>query len=178
MFENVDAGRRRVMRAIRSKDTGPELALRKLLHHSGYRYRLHRRDLPGTPDTVFPARRAAILIHGCFWHQHSECRHGRVPATRQSYWLPKLARNKERDQQTSMRLEAAGWRHIVIWECELIDLPAVLQKVCAFLGPPGADGVGKPSLERQHSPRRNTDGRNNGRRNPRASNKVRDEADT
>ncbi len=143
MFEEVTTGRRRVMRAIKSKDTGPELALRRLLHRSGYRFRLHRRDLPGTPDIAFPARRAAILMHGCFWHQHSGCCHANVPVTRQSYWLPKLARNRERDVQTSIRLEAAGWRHLVIWECELIDLPAVLRKVRAFLGPPGADTVGR-----------------------------------
>ena len=135
---DIPEARRRIMRAIRGRDTGPELTLRKLLYRSGYRFRLHRRDLPGTPDLVFPSRRAAIQVHGCFWHQHLGCSHANIPATRQSYWLPKLARNKQRDLESAERLEAAGWRHLVIWECDLCNPQEVLRSAVAFLGPPGS----------------------------------------
>lgn len=176
---DIPEGRRRIMRAIRSKDTGPELALRGLLHRSGYRFRLHRRDLPGTPDIVFPSRRAAILMHGCFWHQHRGCPHANIPTTRKCYWLPKLARNKERDLDTAARLEAAGWRHLVIWECELIDPSAVLSKAGAFLGPPGAAMLCSPILgaQREHSPRGGTDRSKNASRGRRAPGEIGGETD-
>jgi DNA mismatch endonuclease Vsr len=138
---DIPEARRRIMRAIRSRDTGPELIVRKLLHRSGYRFRLHRRDLPGTPDLVFPSRRAAIQVHGCFWHQHVGCPHANIPATRQSYWLPKLGRNKQRDLESAERLVAAGWRYLVIWECELCNPQEVLRSAVAFLGPPTAAGA-------------------------------------
>src|SRR5690606_29651257 len=89
--------RSRNMAAIKSKGMKPELAVRKLLHQLGYRFRLHRHDLPGRPDIVFPGRRAIVQVHGCFWHQHPGCRHARIPGSRQDYWGPKLKRTVERD---------------------------------------------------------------------------------
>ena len=106
------------MRRIKSSDTIPELAVRRLLHSLGYRFRLHRADLPGKPDIVFPARRRVILVHGCFWHQHS-CRLGRVPKGNQSYWIPKLSRNVQRDKTVRRQLRAHGWRVLTVWECEI-----------------------------------------------------------
>src|SRR5579871_5567865 len=114
------------MRNIRSQNTTPEVLLRRLLHHEGYRFRLHRKDLPGKPDIVFPSRRKVIFLHGCFWHQHDGCREGRVPETRREYWDAKLTRNKQRDTANAALLNAGGWRSLVIWECELKNSTAVL----------------------------------------------------
>ena len=111
--------RSRNMQRIRSKDTEPELLLRSLLHGLGYRFRLHRPDLPGKPDIVFPGRHKAVFMHGCFWHQHSECSEGRIPASRREYWEPKLARTKARDAAALRALRKAGWRVRVVWQCEL-----------------------------------------------------------
>lgn len=123
------------MRRIRKTDTKPEMVVRRLVHCMGYRYRLHRRDLPGTPDLVFPARRKVIFVHGCFWHQH-DCTLGRKkPSANPDYWHPKLARNVERDGENRRRLTALGWDVLVIWECETrasSGLPAVISR---FLGP-------------------------------------------
>lgn len=110
--------RSEIMARVRSKDTIPELAVRRALHASGLRFRLHRADLPGHPDMVLPGRKMAVFVHGCFWHSHPGCKRARVPATRQEYWVPKLRRNVERDQTATDTLRAAGWRVIVIWECE------------------------------------------------------------
>lgn len=134
-WADVPAARRAVMRANKAKDTKPEVALRRMLHAMGYRFRLHRRDLPGTPDIVFPGRHKAIQVHGCFWHQHEGCRRANVPATRQEYWGPKLARNKERDQETQERLKALGWDVMTVWECEVADPHSAAERVRAFLGP-------------------------------------------
>jgi DNA mismatch endonuclease (patch repair protein) len=106
-----------VMSRIRSKDTGPEMAVRRLVHSMGYRYRLHRRDLPGTPDLVFPGRQRVIFVHGCFWHLHSGC--GRVPKSRVEFWGPKLERNRKRDVAARRKLRSMGWKTLIIWECEL-----------------------------------------------------------
>ncbi|MBP7242045.1 MAG: DNA mismatch endonuclease Vsr [Amaricoccus sp.] len=106
------------MRAVRQSDTRPEMILRRALFARGARFRLHRRDLPGTPDLVLPGRRLAIFVHGCFWHGH-DCRAGKPPATRQDYWLPKLAENRRRDVRKAEELAALGWRMEVVWECEL-----------------------------------------------------------
>lgn len=127
------AQRRRIMRAVRSRDTGPERVVRRLLHGLGYRYRLHRRDLPGSPDLVFPARRKAIFVHGCFWHAHDGCRWGRPPKSRPDYWLPKLERNRARDAEKRTLLEALGWRALVVWQCETRDAGALSVKLRAFL---------------------------------------------
>lgn len=124
------------MRRIRSKDTAPEMTVRRLAHGLGYRYRLHRKDIPGNPDLVFPGRRKVIFIHGCFWHQHPdpECRDARPPRSRTEYWGPKLQRNVERDAENVARLKAMGWRVLVLWECELKDRDAVADQLRSFLG--------------------------------------------
>jgi len=122
------------MRRIRSKDTNPELALRSLIHRLGYRFRLHRKDLPGKPDMVFPSRRKVIFVHGCFWHQHPGCREGRVPGSRLEYWGPKLRRNQERDRASQAALTGQGWHCLTVWECELKDAAAVRKTVKRFLG--------------------------------------------
>ena len=122
------------MRSVKSRDTGPELAVRKLAHALGYRFRLHRRDLPGAPDLVFPGRRAIVFVHGCFWHQHS-CRRGsRQPKTRREYWIPKLRNNRERDLRHQDRLRDMGWRVLVVWECEIRSREDLAQALCRFLG--------------------------------------------
>lgn len=119
MADVVDAATRsRMMAGIRWRDTKPELAVRRAAHALGLRFRLHRRDLPGTPDLVFPGRRKVILVHGCFWHQHPGCKFAAQPKTRPDFWLPKLARNTERDADALRLLEEAGWKPLVIWECE------------------------------------------------------------
>ncbi len=121
------------MRRIRSKDTVPEIAVRSLVHSMGYRYRLHRKDIPGKPDLSFPRRRKVIFIHGCFWHQHSECREGRPPKSNAAYWLPKLRRNQARDKTALEQLAASGWEALVVWECETKDIPALTNKLRSFL---------------------------------------------
>lgn len=139
--------RSRLMSAIRGKDTAPEVAVRRMLHAMGYRFRLHRRDLPGTPDIVFAGRRKVIQVHGCFWHQHAGCRWATLPKTRQDYWLPKLARNQERDQQVGAALEALGWQVAIVWECQATDPTRLAPRLRRFLGQAGANGrrhVGGP----------------------------------
>lgn len=123
------------MRKIRSKDTSPELVVRKLAFGLGYRYRLHRKDLPGKPDLVFPGRKKIIFVHGCFWHQHQdpECKIARVPKSRESYWLPKLQHNVERDLKHRKELEHLGWSVLVIWECEVSDKGVISNKIQHFL---------------------------------------------
>lgn len=122
------------MGRIRSKNTSPEIVLRRLIHGLGYRFRLHRRDLPGKPDIVFPSRRKIILMHGCFWHQHSACPEGRIPGSRPEYWVEKLKRNQVRDEANRTLLEQQGWKIFVVWECELKDAAAVTKAVKKFLG--------------------------------------------
>ncbi len=130
-----DEARSRIMRAVKQKDTGPELAVRRLVHAMGYRFRLHRRDLPGTPDLSLPRHRVAIFVHGCFWHAHADCPHGRAPRSRTEYWGPKLARNVERDAEKIAALAALGWRAIVVWECELKRLDVLRTRLAAELPP-------------------------------------------
>ncbi|WP_420405422.1 very short patch repair endonuclease [Nisaea sp.] len=123
------------MRRIRSKDMKPEMVVRRLVHRLGYRYRLHRKDLPGKPDLVFGPRRAVIFVHGCFWHQHDKasCLDGRAPKSNTGYWGPKLARNVERDAGAQMALAEAGWRVLVIWECETRQLGDLENRIREFL---------------------------------------------
>lgn len=121
------------MRAIRSKDMQPELKVRSLVHKLGYRFRLHRKDLPGKPDLVFGPRRKVIFVHGCFWHSHT-CKAAHIPKSNQEYWGPKLERNKIRDGRNIEALEANGWRALVIWECEARDEGGLKKRVTAFLG--------------------------------------------
>ena len=116
----VDAATRsRMMSGIRSKDTKPEMIVRKFLHSQGFRYRLHARDLPGSPDIILPKYRVAILVHGCFWHRHFGCRYATTPANNAERWKLKFEANIERDLRSKHMLKAAGWRVIVVWECEL-----------------------------------------------------------
>lgn len=124
--------RSEVMRRIRGKDTKPEKLLRSALHRAGFRFRLHRRSLPGAPDIVFPSRRKAIFVHGCFWHSH-RCKRARKPASNRDYWIPKLAENKKRDARNRRRLTALGWSSLVVWECQLRTMDRVMEKVEKFL---------------------------------------------
>ncbi|MCX7299345.1 MAG: very short patch repair endonuclease [Rhodobacterales bacterium] len=107
------------MAAIKGRDTKPELIVRSGLHQRGLRFRLHRRDLPGRPDLVFPSRRIAVFVHGCFWHAHDNCSYFTLPATEPERWRAKLDGNSARDRRNQAALEALGWRVIIIWECEL-----------------------------------------------------------
>jgi DNA mismatch endonuclease (patch repair protein) len=107
------------MAAIRGRDTGPELAVRRILHRLGYRFRLHRRDLPGTPDIVLPRFRTAIFVHGCFWHRHPQCRFATTPRTRRDFWETKFRQNIERDERHLAEIRRLSWRPVVVWECEL-----------------------------------------------------------
>lgn len=111
--------RRNIMRQVRSKDTAPELKVRRLLHAQGYRYTLHSSKLPGKPDIMFSRRKTVIFVHGCFWHQHPQCKSATRPSSNTAYWQKKLARNIDRDAAAVSALEAAGWRVIVVWECML-----------------------------------------------------------
>jgi DNA mismatch endonuclease (patch repair protein) len=112
--------RRRIMQSVKQKDTTPELVVRRLLHGAGYRYRLHRKGLPGRPDIVFGKRRKVIFVHGCFWHAHG-CSKGQAPKSKLDYWGPKLAQNVERDARNVRDLVNAGWQVLTIWECETRD---------------------------------------------------------
>lgn len=138
MADKISKERRSAnMAAIRSKGTKPELAVRRLLHALGYRFRLHRKDLPGRPDIVFGPRKAAIEVRGCFWHQHPapDCRDARPPSSNRGYWDAKLAGNVERDAANLAAMESQGWRVLVLWECEVGS--ADLQfRLTEFLGPP------------------------------------------
>ena len=123
------------MYKVRSKNTEPELRLRRLIYGMGYRgYRIHYTKLPGKPDVAFLKKRRAIFLHGCFWHGHN-CRSGRnVPKSNLDYWIPKLAKNRARDDHNRQELERSGWRVLVIWECELTDQSSVQRRVCGFIG--------------------------------------------
>ena len=125
------AQRSRTMRAVKSRDTKPELAVRRLLHSMGYRYRLHRSGLPGKPDIVFSSRRKVIFVHGCFWHGHECARGARVPASNTEYWTAKIGRNVARDRGTLVQLTDAGWAALVLWECELDD--GLAERLTGFL---------------------------------------------
>jgi len=125
--------RRAIMQSVRGKDTKPEIAVRRLVHSLGYRYRLHVRSLPSCPDLVFPARRKVILVHGCFWHRH-DCRKGRsLPATRTSFWRTKLEANKVRDASNRRKLNRLGWKTLVIWECQIRKIALLETRIHKFL---------------------------------------------
>lgn len=113
------ARRSEIMGLVKSKDTSPELAVRRIVHRLGYRFRLHRRDLPGHPDIVLPRLRSVIFIHGCFWHRHTGCPNTRMPKSRESFWSDKFRRNVERDRMARRRLRRDGWRVLIVWECEV-----------------------------------------------------------
>lgn len=125
--------RGRIMSKIRSKDTRPELFIRSLIHRMGYRFRLHYKHLPGTPDIVFPSRHKVIFVHGCFWHHH-DCPVGaRMPRANLDYWRPKLLRNQARDIAACEQLAHLGWDNLVIWECEIKETDSLVNKISKFL---------------------------------------------
>ncbi len=118
------------MSRIKGRDTGPELRLRSLLHRAGFRFRLHAKELPGKPDIVLPKYRAAIFVHGCFWHRHEGCRNATMPSTRTEFWKSKFDTNVGRDERNQAALKAAGWTVFTVWECELkSDAPGVVEKL-------------------------------------------------
>ncbi len=134
MAEGVDPRRSALMSRIRSSGTSPELAVRRMLHARGLRFRLHRKDLPGRPDIVLPKYRTAIFVHGCFWHQHQECHLASKPKTRTDYWQPKLAGNVERDVRNKAALQLLGWKVETIWECDIRRPDALAAKVDEIIG--------------------------------------------
>ena len=136
--------RSRIMSRVKSKGMKPEMRVRRLLHGLGYRYRLHRADLPGRPDLVFPARRKVVFVNGCFWHSHHGCSRVRIPSTNREYWVAKLERNQARDDRNIVLLEEKGWEVLTVWECQLRDLTAATEQIVAFLGTP----VQRQSIER------------------------------
>lgn len=117
------------MRLIRSKDTKPEVIVRSTLHKLGYRFRLHKKDLPGKPDIVLKKYNTIIFVHGCFWHQHKGCKRATIPKTNREYWLPKLEKNKKKDQKYRFLLKKMGWNVITIWECETKDKKKLQKKI-------------------------------------------------
>lgn len=121
------------MALVRSKHTKPELAIRRLVHGMGFRYRLHGNKLPGRPDLVFPARRKAIFVHGCFWHRHRGCKLARIPKSRVRFWKEKLEGNRKRDARNMTRIRRLGWSYLVIWECQLGKLESLSRKIRKFL---------------------------------------------
>lgn len=138
------------MSRIRNKDTRPEMTVRRLLHGLGYRYRLHRKDLPGKPDIVLGPIRKVIFIHGCFWHGHDNgvCKRARIPRSRVDYWEPKLRRNIERDHIHEQQLKEAGWEVLTVWECEIKEKEHFVDRLVAFLGPPHSVQLAVPGRDR------------------------------
>ncbi len=129
----VDPSRSRTMRAVKSRDTKPEMIVRRLVHAMGFRYRLHRADLPGKPDLAFAPRHKVIFVHGCFWHGHDCKRGARVPRTNTEYWVAKISRNRRRDAETTATLTQQGWSVLAVWECEIKDREALAARLKDFL---------------------------------------------
>lgn len=129
------------MGRVRGKDTRPELIVRRLVHGMGFRYRLHRRNLPGAPDLVFPSRNKVIFIHGCFWHRHPDpaCKLARLPKTRLEFWRPKLEGNRRRDLHAQQRLCDLGWHFLIVWECEIGHKEQLVNRIQLFLEGRGCD---------------------------------------
>ena len=134
--DTVDPRKRsEIMASVRQRDTTPELRVRSILHRAGYRFRLHRRDLPGSPDVVLPKHRLVVFVHGCFWHRHAGCRRSTTPKANAEFWAAKFRRNVARDAQAVTDLEALGWRVVTIWECETrgpeedVVVASILQRV-------------------------------------------------
>jgi DNA mismatch endonuclease (patch repair protein) len=120
------------MRAVRGKNTLPERLIRSMLHRLGYRFRLHRKELPGTPDIVFPARKSVMFVHGCFWHGH-DCRRGNLPSSNLDFWQAKIAKNRERDGRAHKQLRKDGWTVLTIWECETKNEEKLAKRLSRFL---------------------------------------------
>jgi DNA mismatch endonuclease (patch repair protein) len=129
----VSEQRSRNMSAIKSKNTKPEIAVRRLLHSMGYRFRLHRKDLPGSPDIVLPKYKTVIFVHGCFWHRHENCKYASTPKTRKEFWENKFNSNKKRDQKIQKEIIDLGWKFIIIWECEARNIQPLEEKLKGYL---------------------------------------------
>jgi DNA mismatch endonuclease (patch repair protein) len=123
-----------LMSKVRGKDTLPELAVRKIVHRLGYRFRLHYRGLAGTPDLVLPKLRTVVFVHGCFWHRHEGCAKASLPKTRRAYWRSKFETNVERDEQNERRLRLEGWRVVVVWQCQLRDAAKLTRRLKSIFG--------------------------------------------
>lgn len=121
--------RSRIMASIRSKNTKPEMIVRKLAHRLGYRFRIHRRDLPGTPDLVFPKYQTVIQVNGCFWHGHHECEFANLPRSNTEFWSEKIEANRARDLRTTAALNTLGWTVLAIWNCEMADEASLISKL-------------------------------------------------
>jgi DNA mismatch endonuclease (patch repair protein) len=124
------------MSQIRSKDTSPEKIVRSMLHDMGYRFRLHRKDLPGKPDIVLPKYKTVIEVRGCFWHRHKGCKEATMPKSNQDFWLEKFSKNVKRDRKNERKLKALGWKVIVIWECEIKDEEKLASRLTAISNVP------------------------------------------
>ena len=138
MADTISKDRRsELMSRIRSKNSKVELAIRSLVHRMGYRFRLHRKNLPGKPDLVFPGRKKAIFVHGCFWHWHPDpnCKRARMPKSRPEFWKPKLEGNRRRDRENREKLSDLGWEVLEIWECETADPENIAERIKEFLDP-------------------------------------------
>ena len=129
VLHKVSEQRSRNMSAIKSKNTKPEIAVRKVLHSMGYRFRLHGKDLPGSPDIVLPKYRTVIFVHGCFWHRHKDCKYATTPKTREEFWNNKFRSNVERDLEIQENIKNIEWRSVVIWECETKDIENLRGKI-------------------------------------------------
>ena len=125
----VSEQRSRNMSAIKSKNTKPEIKVRKILHSMGYRFRLHSKDLPGSPDIVLPKYKTVIFVHGCFWHRHENCKYASTPKTRKEFWNKKFTENKKRDLEIQEKIKILDWRSVVIWECETKNIENLRDKI-------------------------------------------------
>ena len=128
-MHKISEQRSRNMSAIKSKNTKPEIAVRKLLHSMGYRFRLHRKDLPGSPDIVLPKYKKAIFVHGCFWHRHENCKYASTPNTRKEFWEKKFQANVKRDLEIQEKIKNLGWQSVIIWECETKNMEILREKI-------------------------------------------------
>ena len=129
LIHKVSEQRSRNMSAIKSKNTKPEIKVRKVLHSMGYRFRLHSKDLPGSPDIVLPKYKTVIFVHGCFWHRHENCKYASTPKTRKEFWNKKFTENKKRDSEIQEKIKILDWRSVVIWECETKNIENLRDKI-------------------------------------------------
>ena len=129
VIHKVSEQRSRNMSAIKSKNTKPEIKVRKILHSMGYRFSLHSKDLPGSPDIVLPKYKTVIFVHGCFWHRHENCKYASTPKTRKEFWNKKFTENKKRDSEIQEKIKILDWRSVVIWECETKNIENLRDKI-------------------------------------------------
>ena len=133
VLHEVSEQRSRNMSAIKSKNTKPEIKVRKVLHSMGYRFRLHSKDLPGSPDIVLPKYKTVIFVHGCFWHRHENCKYATIPKTRKEFWASKFKANIKRDKGIQEKIKNIGWQSVVIWECETKNIDDLKEKLIDFI---------------------------------------------